>query len=188
MLSVVIPTWSGTDELARMAYKLCEQVRPMCDVLIVSEDGEYYAPLKKIADVYLMHPRLGHAKNLKLGFQYAAGVEKCWGALIDSGIISEKGDLRDLCIPNTIVYPEWNEESWKQYTPPQKYREPIAWFLVAPYEIIASFPPHPSAAYGLGEGLDEWGEELVKRFPILWSDKLTYSHQALTSYGVILKK
>lgn len=168
-----------------MTLKLCQQVRPMCDVIVVSEDGEYSPEIKKIADIYLMHPRLGHAKNLKLGFEHAVGD---FVALIDSGVVIERGYLRDLCISDTVVYPEWNEDSWRAYTPEQKYRELVGWFIVAPIPLIASLPPHPSVAYALNEGLDEWGVELTERLPTLWSDKLTYSHQSLSSYGVLLRK
>lgn len=178
MLSVVIPAWSGTEELADMAYKLAQSVRLMCDELVITEDGEFSTDLCLISDIYLQnHPRLGHARNLSRGFDHSTGN---FVALIDSDIKIEQGTLRDLCMPETIVYPEWNLASWEQYLPRQGHKTLAAWFLVAPRSFIESFPPY--AGPGL-EGIDEWGRKLSERFPVLWTNKLTYSHEARGSYG-----
>lgn len=100
-LSVVIPAWSGTPELAEMALALCKQVRPMCDELIVTEDaGVYYPELQQIADLYLMHPNLLDIANSILGVRVAQGE---YIAVINSDIIMLSGDLRDLCVPGTVV-------------------------------------------------------------------------------------
>src|SRR5712692_9807576 len=93
LFSLVIPTWSGTPELAEMALNLCKQVRPMCDELIITEDGDYCQALKEIVDVYLIHTphRLGHARNLLQGLKVATGN---YVGIIDSDIVITKGTLR----------------------------------------------------------------------------------------------
>lgn len=84
-----------------MALALCKQVRPMCDELIVTEDaGVYYPELQKIADLYLMHPTLLDVANSVLGVRVAQGE---YIAVINSDIILLNGDLRDLCVPGTVI-------------------------------------------------------------------------------------
>lgn len=102
-LSVIIPTWTGNQELADMAYELCQRVRPDCDELIVTEDADVYDErLHKISDVYVMHPNLGFTRNVNLGLHIARGD---YMAVINSDVKNIEGNIRDLCIPDKVVSP-----------------------------------------------------------------------------------
>lgn len=171
-LSVVIPTWSGTPALADMAYRLCQQVRPMCDELIITEDGEFSSDLKKIADIYLIHPRLGHAENLKFGIQHAT---KEFIALIDSDMEIVGGTLRDLCVPDRIVSPESVQG---------RFDDVAGWFLVCPRSWIVEFPPFGQPSQTTPEGIDIWTRELnnIHRNQLISSDKVRVHHSPNTSY------
>jgi len=52
-----------------MTLVLANQVRKMCDELIISEDGNPNEDLRKVSDKYLVHSRLGHADNLVEGIK-----------------------------------------------------------------------------------------------------------------------
>jgi hypothetical protein len=107
-LSVVIPTWTGTDELEDMAFKLCESVREQCDDLVVTEDGGKYSErIKKIADQYLYHRwNIGDLRNIVLGMWMAEGD---FVAVLNSDVTWHRGSLRDLCIPGRVVSPLWRQ-------------------------------------------------------------------------------
>lgn len=169
-LSVVIPAWSGTDSVAKMTLELAQKVRPMCDELVISEDGLYRPELEQISDIYLLHARLGHGSNLNLGFR-ASTCE--YVALLDTDIGIGEGNLRDLCIPDTVVCP---------YHP--TYRSFAGWFVVAPRWIIDECPPYDRHDGGR-EGIDFWAEEMeiLSRDRFLVSDKLTYTHGSSRTYS-----
>jgi glycosyltransferase involved in cell wall biosynthesis len=176
MLSVVIPAWSGNEVITAMTIDLCRYVRDQCDELIVSEDGEYHKEIEDIADVYLQgHPRLGHVKNLNLGFEAST---KDFVAMLDNDIRIESGNLRDLCVPEKLVYPKWTD--WNEYPYPQTGQELWQWFVVAPRKFFQELPPFSIVR---PEGLDEWGDAIRARFPILRSNKVSYRHSGKTSYG-----
>lgn len=101
-LSVVIPAWSGTPELADMAYRLCKKVKPMCDELLVGEDsGIYYEMLDQIADRYFLHPEnLGDVVNINYLMKQSTGDFIC---SINTDIEILLGDIRDLCVPDRLV-------------------------------------------------------------------------------------
>lgn len=180
-LSVIIPAWSQSPRLIDMTINLCNQVRPMCDEIIVSEDGTYNKEIERAADIYSYdHRRFGHVLNLNNGFEFSSGD---YLALIDNDVSIEKGNLRDLCVPGKIIYPEWNEEDWQAYLPVQPYRNFSQWFFVIPREFMLELPPsrmdHPEK-----EGVDWWTTELRIRYPYEWSDKLSYNHIGRGSYGM----
>lgn len=109
-LSVVIPTWSGTKELADMAYHLCQIVKPQCDQLVVTEDSLIeWDHLKEIADVYLLHENVGYDENIRIGLQATTGD---FVAVINSDIPVIKGDLRKLCIPGKVTSPRCEHLSY----------------------------------------------------------------------------
>jgi glycosyltransferase involved in cell wall biosynthesis len=151
----------------------------MCDELILSEDGNRSKALEEIVDIYLPHQRMGHGNNLKTGWEAST---KNYVAFIDSDIRITEGSLRDLCVPDTLVYPTW--ANWSEYRYPQTGKELWQWFVVAPKEFFQECPPYPNPTRNHPEGLDEWGDEIRERFPILHSDKLTYWHQGGTTYAV----
>ena len=102
--SIVIPCWSGTPELEGMAIDLANKVRPMCDELIICEDGGYDSKtLRGIADHYLWHRwNLGDIRNLTLGIWMASGD---FVGILNSDITIHKGSLRDLCLPGQVGCP-----------------------------------------------------------------------------------
>lgn len=170
-LSVVIPTFSSTDGLTQMAISLANQVRPMCDQLIITEDsGLYIEELQKISDIYLMHPRLKHGFNLALGLKVA---EMDYIAMIDSDIKILEGNLKDLCIPGKVVGAPMKGR------PNRKFE---GCFFVSPREILLELPPYDQESGP--EGIDMWtvefGEFIKDKF--IFSDKLFYYHYWNQSY------
>lgn len=164
-LSVVIPAWSGTPQLAKMTLNLCKQVRSMCDELIVSEDGDYNKALDDICDYYLVHRRLGHALNLSSGIKAASGD---FIAPIDSDVVITKGTLRDLCIPEKAGFGTWKE--WPVY------KELMGWCFVMDRTLALR---HPIGAPEL-EGLGLWIADL---YPYtVYVDSFEYSHAPHQSY------
>lgn len=155
-----------------MAIKLANQVRPMCDELIITEDGgEYSKDLWRIADFYLHHPRLGHIKNLDLGIKTSTG--EFVGAL-DSDIVIVKGSMRDLCVPGAIVCGEWADL--------REHKGFWAWCFVSDRKILED--PRWAIPEEAGhEGLDSWGVNLGRTAPYIWSDKMSYQHLRARSYG-----
>lgn len=174
-LSVVIPTWSATPVLADMAYELCKQVHPMCDELVVSEDGPESSKLGAIADKYLIHAWLGHGENLALGIQNATGE---FIAVLDSDIRIEKGTIRDLCIPNTVVYPKWNPHERELYMRenPDQIKLLFAWFVVAPRSMFENLLP-------FGTDIALWDRHFREQTKEkrLESESVWYSHPTRTS-------
>lgn len=102
--SIVIPTWSGSAETEEMAVNLATVVRPMCDELIICEDGGTDSKrLRELADHYLWHKwNLGDIRNLTLGIWMASGD---FVGILNSDITIHKGSLRDLCIPGQVGCP-----------------------------------------------------------------------------------
>src|SRR5260221_2776316 len=154
-LSVVITAWSGTQILRDMLLALCQQVRPMCDELIVSEDSDTVERgILELCDKYNVHSRYGHARNLVVGLKMAT---MDFIALLDSDITITQGSLRDLCIPGKIVSPGLK-----------------GWFMVGPRELLVEFPPFENNHHI--EGIDNWWMELQKRYQVVSSKAVTYHH------------
>lgn len=167
-LSVIIPTWSGTDELAEMALKLCKYVRPHCDELIVTEDsGNYYKELQEIADLYLMHDNLGDVPNTVLAMRIALGE---YMAVLNSDITIEWGSLRDLCIPGKTVSPWWRDGLHQGFA---------GWFFVIPRSVVDEYGPLFIERQGSGADF-EYMYRIERTFQ--WSDKVCYTHQRNTSH------
>lgn len=177
-LSVIIPAWSGTPGLVEMTLNLAKQVKPMCDELVISEDGPYTKELQEIADIYLLHPRLGHGGNLNLGFRASTGD---YVALLDSDIEIVSGDIREMCEPGRVVTPYLRGQAHQGF------------FIVAPRWIINDHPPCDvgkgiggiDAPAGGGEGIDNWIIELRTWAGerLLATDKVVYNHLSSRSYS-----
>lgn len=177
-LSVVIPAWSGTPELVEMTLNLAKQVKTMCDELVISEDGVYTRELHEVADIYLLHPRLGHGSNLNLGFRASTGE---YVALLDSDIEIVSGDIRDLCVPGRVTSPYFRDQSHQGF------------FIVAPRWILIQNPPYDAGrgigghdvTVGAGEGIDNWIIELRawSGDKLLPSDAVVYNHLSSRSYA-----
>lgn len=174
-LSVVIPAWSGSPELVEMTLNLAHQVKPMSDELVISEDGPYQRELEEVADIYLLHSRLGHGANLNLGFR-ASTCE--YVALLDSDVQIETGSLRDMIVPEKIVCPEH-----------PTYAKFQGWFVVAPRWIIEECPPYDRTDHH-GEGIDFWAEELwnLTRDRLIATKEVTYRHGDSRSYAEFRRK
>jgi glycosyltransferase involved in cell wall biosynthesis len=186
-LSVVIPAWSGNDKLTDMLMALCQQVKFDCDELIVTEDGNRSLVVEAMATTYLHHQRLGHGRNLRLGWEAAT---KDYVAFIDSDIRIDNGNLRDLCVPNTLVYPTWRDWKEYRYSYAMTGKELWQWFVVAPRKFFEECPPYANGERANPnsnhvEGLDDWGDEIRNRFPTLHSDKVTYRTSGGASYGIL---
>lgn len=177
-LSVIIPSWSATDRLVEFALKLAIQVKLMCDELIITEDGEYNKKLEEIADKYLIHPRLGHAKNLAEGIKVATGD---FVALIDSDMDVQSGDLRKLCIPGRVVSPSSVQ---------RRFNEVAGWFIVCPREFVTEFLPYDHPSQGLREGIDTWVREFhaIHEHDFEPSDQIFVVHGHGQSYGRFLSR
>jgi hypothetical protein len=175
-LSVVIPVWSTNSDLTEMALKLAKQVRPMCDELVIGEDGEYQKELAAIADTYLVHPRLGHAKNLA---ETIKATNSEYVAAMDSDMSIDSGDLKDLCIPGHLVSPA---------TVQRRFNEVAGWFFVCPRQFLMEYLPYDQSSQGLPEGIDIWTQEFnrLHEHHFLSSDKISVSHGHGQSYGVFI--
>lgn len=166
-LSVVIPVWSGTPVLAKMALALCQQVRPMCNELIVAEDGDFSEDLWNIADFYLFHrQRLGHARNLWTGVQVASGD---YIGILDSDIVITQGTLRDLCMPGRVVGGRWKEFP--------NITEVMGWCVVIDRTLLKD---HPIGTPEF-EGLGDWMQSLLAYNT--WTNAMEYSHIQKRSYS-----
>lgn len=177
-LSVVIPAWSGTQKLADMLLSLCETIRPMCDELIVTEDsGNTSQFIERLADAYLVHPRLGQAGNLAEGIKVSTGE---FVALIDSDMRIVSGTLKDLCIPGHIVSPASVQ---------RRADEMVGWFVVSPRQFLIELLPYEQPSQGNCEAIDLWAREfdLIHKSRLISSDKVVVRHGLNQSYGVLQK-
>lgn len=167
-LSVVIPAWSGTPELAQMALDLCKQVRPMCDELILTEDsGNYYKELQEIADLYLMHENLGDVVNTVLGMRIALGE---YIAAINTDVHILMGSVRSLCIPGKTVTP-WEKDG--------NHQEFNGAFYVIPRTVLNEYGPPLITRQAQGADF-EYMYRIQKTFQ--WSSDLCFTHQLNTSH------
>lgn len=104
MFSILIPTYSATQDLASMALSIAKQLKPHCDELIINEDTRNYWPeLATIADIYLMHDNLGFTKNVNMGLRVASGD---FIAVVNSDVKLLEGNPRDLCKEGYVTSPE----------------------------------------------------------------------------------
>jgi hypothetical protein len=169
-LSVIIPTWSGTEDLFQMARDLCKQVRPMCDELIIAEDSKYfYDEFLELADTYVCHKNWGDIVNCVRALPLATGN---YVATINSDVIIERGNIRDLCIPGYVVSPQW-----KQLREFRSFQGP---FFVVPREIIEQYGYLDSAKQGGGADY-HYADKIKDVF--MWSDAVEYTHLAGRSYS-----
>jgi len=148
-LSIILPTWSATPELTEMALDLAKTIKPMCDELVITEDAMYNKDLAEIADIYILHPRLKHGANLAVGFRASTG---SYVALIDYDVKLLEGNIRDMCIEDTVVCPKGREG----------VDHPMqGWFVVAPRWIVDFCPPYDRNDFH-AEGIDFWADELYQ--------------------------
>ena len=103
-LSMVIPTYTITQELENIAIWACESYREQVDEMIITEDGGMFSPgLCRLADIYIRSKNnLGFTKNVNRGWMNSNGD---FTAIVNSDTFLNKGKLYDLCIPGKATSP-----------------------------------------------------------------------------------
>lgn len=103
--SLVIPTYTLTKELERLALWAAASYREQVDQLIITEDGGMYSPkLQEISDIYIYNKvNVGFSKNVNRGWKNADGD---FVMIVNSDTQLMKGKLDDLCIPGMVTSPE----------------------------------------------------------------------------------
>ena len=103
-ISVVIPCYTLTKELERLALWAAASVREQCDELIIAEDGGMYSPkLMELADKYLFYrDNRGFTKNVNRGWREAEGE---YVMIMSSDTQLESGNIVDLCIAGKVTSP-----------------------------------------------------------------------------------
>ena len=103
-ISVVVPTYTLTEELEVMAYNCAKTYREFADEVIITEDaGRRSMALLDIADTYVYHDEnLGFTRNLNVGWKLAT---KDFVFLVNSDTYIDYGDPQNLCIPGKVTSP-----------------------------------------------------------------------------------
>lgn len=109
-LSMIIPTYSVTPELAEMAEFCALSYREQVDELIICEDGgQFSQDLMDIADIYIYSKKNeGFTKNVNKGWNIASGD---YSMIVNSDTQLMNGNLKDLCIPATVTCPITHTEN-----------------------------------------------------------------------------
>lgn len=171
-LSVVIPTYTITDELAQMALDLARQVKPMCDELIIVEDGgNKNCVLAEAASTYMWHENVGDIFNSLIGMLAARGE---YVAVINSDVIIHEGDLRNLCLPGRVVSPKW-----RQQREMHGFQGP---FFVVPRTVLLDRQYGYLDVTRQGAGAD-YDYAYRVRDIYTWSDAVEYTHLAGRSHS-----
>lgn len=104
-ISLVIPTYTLTKELERLALWAAASYREQVGQLIITEDGGMYSPkLQEISDIYIYNKvNVGFSKNVNRGWKNADGD---FVMIVNSDTQLMKGKLDDLCIPGMVTSPE----------------------------------------------------------------------------------
>lgn len=167
MLSIVIPVWSGTDELTKMHIDLCKSVYMECNQLIVCEDGPFRPELKNVCDYYLYHgTRLGHARNLQSGIDVA---KHEYIGVLDSDVVIKRGSMYDMCQAGKFV----SAKCLNQEANPEVF---YIWCSVADKKLYRKFPLPTE-----GEILDEWAKSIPMEYRVE-SDLVEYEHKIGIGY------
>jgi glycosyltransferase involved in cell wall biosynthesis len=103
-ISVVIPTYTLTDQLEVMAYNAAKSYREFADELIITEDGgRRSAALLDIADTYVYRDEnFGFTANVNLGWKLST---KDFIFIVNSDTYIDSGNPRDLCISGKVTSP-----------------------------------------------------------------------------------
>ncbi len=127
-LSGVIPTYTITPELEELTLRCIASFGDQPGEIIVVEDGGLFShKLATFADTYIYNEEnKGFTANVNRGWRYATGD---YVAIVNSDIELRSGNLYDLCIPQTVTSPAFDNE----------YVERLAGaFFVIPKEIKES--------------------------------------------------
>lgn len=104
-ISMVIPTFTLTKELERLAVWCAASYRDQVDELIITEDGGMYSPqLMGLADIYIYNKdNGGFSKNVNSGWKHARGE---YVMIVNSDTHLESGNLGNLCLEGRVTSPE----------------------------------------------------------------------------------
>lgn len=103
-LSIIIPTFTVSEELLTMALACANSFRPFVDELIICEDtNSYVKELHEISDLYITHPNYQLAANANMGWKASSG-DYISEASADTILVA--GDPRVLCIPDKFSMPQ----------------------------------------------------------------------------------
>lgn len=102
-LSIIIPTYTITQELELVAYTALQSYRDQVDEIIIAEDGGMFSPLLfEHADTYIHHQNQGFVRNVNQAWRLAQGE---YVAIVNSDTFLKDGNLEDLCNPTKITCP-----------------------------------------------------------------------------------
>jgi hypothetical protein len=110
MFSMVIPTFTMTEDHEKLTLRAIKSYRNAVDELIVCENGGRFSPqVMALADVYLYsHQNMGFTKNVNRGWKLSTG-DYC--AIVNNDTYLYEGDLHDLLIPDRVTSPEIMNQS-----------------------------------------------------------------------------
>ena len=108
-LTVIVPTYTISEQLCIMASQNALIWKQQADELIISEDAQYCRSLARIPDIYLLHPNLGPCENMNLAWKLALVQGADYVAIADSDVTWASGSLRDMCIPGKVTIPINNQ-------------------------------------------------------------------------------
>ncbi len=103
-LSIVIPTYTLTKDLEKIALRAVLSYKKQADEVIISEDGgKFSLQLMKVADIYCYSKHnVGFTKNVNRGWKIASGD---FVAIVNSDTYLVEGNLKDLCIKDKVTSP-----------------------------------------------------------------------------------
>lgn len=103
-ISMVIMTYTLTNELEEIAYNSALSYRDQVDELIITEDGGKFSnKLRDISDIYIYGKNnVGFTANVNRGWRVSSGD---YTMIVNSDTYLSEGKLKDLCIPGTVTSP-----------------------------------------------------------------------------------
>lgn len=103
-ISMVIMTYTLTEDLERIAYNSALSYRDQVDELIITEDGGSFSnKLRKVSDIYIYGKNnVGFTANVNRGWRISSGD---YTMIVNSDTYLSEGKLKDLCIPGTVTSP-----------------------------------------------------------------------------------
>jgi len=153
---MVIPAWSGTQELTDMLVRCMKSFQSQVDELIVTDDSNiYHQEIHGLADIYLLHKKLGYTKNINLGWKIATGD---FVALVNSDTELISGSLGDLCVPGVLAYPILNEV-------PNPNPQMCGPFFVLPRNLFEKYGMFDIQFYDDGADYELWGRYKINGVP-----------------------
>lgn len=116
-LQIVIPTYTKTDELEKMAYDFALTYKQQGAKIIICEDGQKKSKwLMDLSYVYIYNSdNVGFTKNVNRGWKYAIANGADYVGIVNSDTYWISGNLNDLCIPDTVTSPILENQAFGEY-------------------------------------------------------------------------